>query len=157
MPDALLYQSGEAILRGDHVLLHGLPAVVEFVLSGVNDTAEWGACGPGVMIAEPAQFGHLFLQAQDLQDYEDLELVSRARRGMRDSPLVGRQQSAGGRPARQLAERARANAILYPGQGSALLRTPRAAPILHGLRRTLKSADQRAYKRHLVAKYLPLR
>jgi hypothetical protein len=75
------YQSGEQIQKGDHVLLHGEPGVIEFVADAADDPDNWYVteCGGGVMISEPKWFGSLFVS--DTATCEDLEFVSRAQSG----------------------------------------------------------------------------
>ena len=76
------YQSGEEIKKGDHVLFHGEPAEVEFVVDKLTENAEldWymKEFGGGVMIREPNHFGAAFIQAESLPETEDLEFLSRA-------------------------------------------------------------------------------
>jgi hypothetical protein len=73
------YQSGEEIRKGDRVLFHGEPGEIELVvveLVGIP-TADWHMTehGPGVLIFEPKNFGHIYLR--DTENAEDLVLVSR--------------------------------------------------------------------------------
>jgi len=77
MPVPLVYQSGDEIRNGDHVLLHGEPGEVEFVLDGDTNPEGWPEHERGVMIVEPKFFGRLFLAETDIGDYEDLVFVSR--------------------------------------------------------------------------------
>lgn len=76
----LRYQSGDDIREGDRVTYGGNPAVVELVVAGPSDdeTRDWHfrTSGPGVMIAEPHEFGRVYLSSPD--DEEDLLLVARA-------------------------------------------------------------------------------
>jgi hypothetical protein len=77
----LKYRSGEEILKGDRVLFHGNPAEVELAACDPNEPEdEWymKEFGGGVMILDPAVFGRAFIAAEELDDYEDLEFVSRA-------------------------------------------------------------------------------
>ena len=76
------YQSGEEIMAGDRVALHGNPAEIEFVVTEA-EPADWVYLGRGVMIFEPKDFGHLFLPAEQISDYENLEFVSRRQPGPR--------------------------------------------------------------------------
>jgi hypothetical protein len=80
----LRYQSGEQIKGGDRVLFHGEVAAVEFVADSHSDAeTQWffQEFGGGVMIADPKVSGRTFIAAGHLDEYEDLEFVSRA-----DSP-----------------------------------------------------------------------
>jgi hypothetical protein len=72
------YQSGAKIMKGDKVLLHGEPGEIESVVDPATDPEDWFVTehGGGVLILEPNVFGRLFVS--DTQNYEDLELVSRA-------------------------------------------------------------------------------
>jgi len=58
------YQSGEEIKKGDHVLFHGEPGEIEFVVTHRNgDPAmDWFIEneGPGVMVVEPKAFGRAY-------------------------------------------------------------------------------------------------
>ncbi|MGA2717298.1 MAG: hypothetical protein ABSG41_29835 [Bryobacteraceae bacterium] len=65
MTAPLLYQSGDEIRSGDHVLLHGELGVVEIL-------------SDGIMVVEPKVFGYLFLLETEIPDYEDIEFVSRS-------------------------------------------------------------------------------
>jgi hypothetical protein len=71
------YWSGEDIRKGDHVLLHGDPGVIEFGADPADDPDDWYVKehGGGVMILEPKVFGRLVVS--DTANYEDLEFVSR--------------------------------------------------------------------------------
>lgn len=66
------------IRKGDHVLLHGDPALVKFFAGADDDPGDWymKEHGGGVMILEPKVFGRLFIS--DTANYEDLEFVSRS-------------------------------------------------------------------------------
>jgi hypothetical protein len=80
----LKYQSGEEIKKGDQVLYHRNPAEVQFVACNAHDPETDGYLeefGGGVMIADPLVSGHTFIPAAHLEDYEDLEFVSRAQAG----------------------------------------------------------------------------
>jgi hypothetical protein len=77
----LKYQSGEEIKPGDRVRFHREAAEVEFVANDPDDLAtNWyvSQFGGGVMIADPRVSGHTFIPASHLDEYEDLEFVSRA-------------------------------------------------------------------------------
>lgn len=80
-PQILRYRSGEEIKRGDHVLFHRNPAEVELVASDPNDPEEaWWYMkkfGGGVRILDPTVSGRTFIPKGDLDEYEDLEFVSR--------------------------------------------------------------------------------
>ena len=77
------YQSGEEIMLGDHVLLHGEPGEIEFIADPASDpeTREeeenWYVTelGGGVLILEPKVFGRLFLSEPEKE--QDLILVGR--------------------------------------------------------------------------------
>lgn len=78
----LRYRSGEEIRRGDRVLFHGNAAEVELVASDPNDpdpVVAWHMkeSGGGVMILDPAVSGRTFIEKDSLENYEDLEFVSR--------------------------------------------------------------------------------
>jgi len=78
----LKYRSGEEIRKGDRVLLHGNPAEIEVVACDANDpdpAVAWFVkeFGGGVLVRDPKVFGRLFIDADDLAEYEDLEFVSR--------------------------------------------------------------------------------
>jgi hypothetical protein len=77
---AFVYQTGEEIKKGDHVLYHREPGEIEFVADPVlsSPETEWyvSEYGGGVMVIEPKVFGRAFLARTD--DDEDLEFVSRA-------------------------------------------------------------------------------
>jgi hypothetical protein len=77
----LKYRSGEEIRKGDHVLFHGNQAEVELVASDSGDPeAAWHIqeFGGGVRILDPMVSGRTFISADQLDEYEDLEFVSRA-------------------------------------------------------------------------------
>lgn len=77
---AFKYQSGEEIRKGDHVLFHGNPGEVEFVVADpvTDPSLHWYLEneGPGVMILEPKVFGHAYIHTTEKA--EDLVFVSRA-------------------------------------------------------------------------------
>jgi hypothetical protein len=78
----LKYRSGEEIRKGDRVLFHGTAAEIDFVVFDPNDPdpeLAWHMkeSGGGVMILEPAVSGRTFIGKDSLEDYEDLEFVSR--------------------------------------------------------------------------------
>jgi hypothetical protein len=77
----LKYRSGEEIKKGDRVLFHGNPAEVELVAFDPNEPEHaWHVqeFGGGVMILDPMVSGRTFISTDQLNDYEDLEFVSRA-------------------------------------------------------------------------------
>lgn len=73
------YQSGDKIQRGDKILLHGEPGVIEFIVEALNgDPAlDWylKEHGPGVMVVDP-NAGRTFIS--DTESAEDLQFVSRS-------------------------------------------------------------------------------
>jgi hypothetical protein len=77
----LKYRSGEVIQKGDHVLFHGNPAEIEFVATD-SSTPEstWflQEYGGGVMVLDPIISGSTFIPADHIDNYDDLEFVSRA-------------------------------------------------------------------------------
>jgi hypothetical protein len=76
---ALKYLSGEEIKKGDHVLFHGEPGQIELVASELGDPeTDWFMLeyGGGVMVLERVS-GRTFIPADQLDDDEDLEFVSR--------------------------------------------------------------------------------
>jgi len=77
----LRYRSGEEIRKGDRVCFHGNPAEVELVATDPDDPGQaWYVkqFGGGVMIRDPIVSGRAFIPADQLQECEDLEFVSRA-------------------------------------------------------------------------------
>jgi hypothetical protein len=74
---AFFYRSGEEVKEGDNVILHGQPGRVETVADPAVSPNDWlvNEHGAGVMIAEPKNFGRLFVT--DPGTYEDLHFVSR--------------------------------------------------------------------------------
>lgn len=77
----LKYRSGEEIRKGDHVLFHGNPAEIELVASNSNDPeAAWyiKEYGGGVIVSDPMVSCRTFIRKESLDEYEDLEFVSRA-------------------------------------------------------------------------------
>ncbi|HKT25491.1 MAG TPA: hypothetical protein VJR04_12860 [Terriglobales bacterium] len=77
----LRYQSGVEIKKGDRVLYAGKPGEIELVAVEPGDQETgWYVTeyGSGVMIREPKLFGRVFISADQLQDAEDLEFVSRS-------------------------------------------------------------------------------
>ena len=79
--NVLKYRSGEEIKKGDHVLFHRNPAQVGLVANDADDPdAAWfiQEYGGGVMILDPVVSGRTFIATDQLNEYEDLEFVSRA-------------------------------------------------------------------------------
>ncbi len=77
----LKYQSGEEIKKGDHVLFHREPGEIELVVTeSVDPESDWHMRehGGGIMILEPKHFGRAFIPADQIEETEDLEFVSRA-------------------------------------------------------------------------------
>jgi hypothetical protein len=79
----LKYRSGEEIKKGDRVLFHGNPAAVQLVSCDPNDPdpeVVWHIkeYDGGVLISDPMVSGHTFIPQDQLEEYEDLEFVSRA-------------------------------------------------------------------------------
>jgi hypothetical protein len=77
----LKYQTGQEIIKGDRVLFHLKPAVIELVATDPNDPAQrWYVEdeGGGVLVREPGDGHPTFIPADQLDDYEDLEFVERA-------------------------------------------------------------------------------
>jgi hypothetical protein len=77
----LKYQTGQQIIKGDRVLFHLKPAVIELVATDPNDPAQ--RCyveddGGGVLVREPGDDNLTFIPTDQLDDYEDLEFVGRA-------------------------------------------------------------------------------
>jgi hypothetical protein len=74
------YQSGQEIRKGDRVLFHRERGQIEIVASslGYPDT-DWfmQEYGGGVMILEGVS-GRTFITADQIEECEDLEFVSRA-------------------------------------------------------------------------------
>jgi hypothetical protein len=75
-----VYQTGEEIRKGDHVLFHGEPGEIEFVADPLakDPATDWYVqeYGGGVMVLEPKNFGRAFLTRTSTA--EDLTFVSRA-------------------------------------------------------------------------------
>jgi hypothetical protein len=81
MPAIVLkYRSGEQIRKGDRVTFFGNPAEIELVASDPNDPeAAWHVqeFGGGVMVLDPMVSGRTFIPADQLDESEELEFVSR--------------------------------------------------------------------------------
>lgn len=78
----LRYRTGEEIHKGDRVRYHGNPAEIELVSCDPDDPDPQVAWymqefGSGVLILDPLVSGRTFLPSDQLEDYEDLEFVSR--------------------------------------------------------------------------------
>ena len=78
----LRYRTGEEIRKGDRVRFHGNPAAVELVSLGPSDPnpeVVWHMkeFGGGVLISDPMVSGRTFIPHDQLDEYEDLEFVSR--------------------------------------------------------------------------------
>ena len=67
-------------MKGDHVIFHGEPGEIEFVVDKLvgDPELDWYVkeFGGGVMVIEPKVFGKVFLH--ETEDAEDLVLVRRA-------------------------------------------------------------------------------
>lgn len=75
------YRSGEEIKKGDRVLFHTEPGEIEFVATDASTPETvWYVqkFGDGVMVWEPKVFGLVFIRADSISEYEDLQFVSRA-------------------------------------------------------------------------------
>ena len=74
---ALQYASGQPIMAGDRVRYDGELGAVEFVVDQASSGSEteWylRTLGPGVMVAEPKVFGHVYVTELD----ERLAFVAR--------------------------------------------------------------------------------
>jgi hypothetical protein len=76
----LRYRSGEEIRKGDRILFHGNPAKIELVAHDPNDPeTAWHVSeyGGGVLISDPLVSGRTLISRDQLDEYEDLEFVSR--------------------------------------------------------------------------------
>jgi len=76
----LKYQSGERIKKGDNVRFHGELGQIEIVAIELGDPeTDWflQEYGGGVMILERVT-GRTFIPADQIDDCEDLEFLSRA-------------------------------------------------------------------------------
>lgn len=85
---ALKYRSGEEIRKGDRVRFHGNPAEIALVSCDPNDPdpeVSWHLkeFGGGVLILDPLVSGRTFIPPGQLEEYEDLEFVSRGGDGMK--------------------------------------------------------------------------
>jgi hypothetical protein len=71
------YTSGEEIIKGDRITLHGNPGEIEDLVTP-DDNADWDVKrqGGGCMIREPRVFGRILLKPTD-SDFAELKLVSR--------------------------------------------------------------------------------
>jgi hypothetical protein len=79
----LRYRSGEEMINGDRVLFHGNPAEVEKVSDPDSTDPEdrWykEEFGGGVLILDPMVSGRTFIPASQIDGYEDLDFVGRAK------------------------------------------------------------------------------
>jgi hypothetical protein len=78
----LRYRSGEEIKKGDRVIFHRGPAEIELVASDPDDpetTWHMQEYGGGVLIREPRDPNPTFIPTDQIEEYEDLEFVSRAK------------------------------------------------------------------------------
>jgi hypothetical protein len=78
----LRYRSGEEIRKGDRVRFHGNPAEIEPVSCDPDDPnpeVAWylKEFGGGVLILDPLASERTFVASGELEEYEDLEFVSR--------------------------------------------------------------------------------
>jgi hypothetical protein len=81
----LKYRSGEVIKAGDAVRFHGSIAEIGFVATDASDpdpAVAWHVkeLGGGVMVFDPSVSGRTFIHADQIDNYEDLEFVSRSRK-----------------------------------------------------------------------------
>ncbi len=77
----LKYRSGEEIKKGDRVPFHGNPTQIELVAREPGDPeSAWylEEFGGGVLVLDPMVSGRSFIPADQIDEYEDLEFVSRA-------------------------------------------------------------------------------
>jgi hypothetical protein len=80
-PMILNYRTGEEIKKGDRVRYHQNPAIIELVATEpCNPETDWYVqeYGGGVMILDPVVSGRTFIDVNEIDEYEDLEFVSRA-------------------------------------------------------------------------------
>ena len=78
----LRYRSGEELHKGDRVRFHGNPAEIERVSCDPDDPdpeVTWfiKEYGGGVLILDPLVSGRTFIHSELLEEYRDLEFVSR--------------------------------------------------------------------------------
>ena len=77
----LKYWTGQEIMKGDRVLFHLQPAVIELVATDPNNPEQrWYVeeDGGGVLVRGPGDGQPTFIPADQLDEYEDLEFVARA-------------------------------------------------------------------------------
>ena len=109
MPGLVLkYRTGEEIKKGDRVLFHRNPAEIELVACDDTDAeTDWymKEFGGGVLIREPKVFGRAFIPADQLDEDEDLEFVSRrvSHRGSAQCAVKVERGALPGKPGRQTA------------------------------------------------------
>jgi hypothetical protein len=75
------YNSEVEIRKGDRVLFHGEPGTIDLIVtSSYDEESAWHMreFGGGVRILEPKNFGCVFIQADQLEETEDLEFGARA-------------------------------------------------------------------------------
>jgi hypothetical protein len=81
MPAIVLkYRSGEEIIKGDHVRFHGYSGRIELVAVDAEDPEQrWYVeeFGGGIRVTDPIA-GSTFIPADQIDEYEDMEFVSRA-------------------------------------------------------------------------------
>ena len=80
----LKYRSGEDIQKGDRVRFHGNAAEIELVASDASDPdpeVAWHMKehGGGILVLDPLASGRTFIPSNQINDYEDLEFISRGR------------------------------------------------------------------------------
>jgi hypothetical protein len=78
----LRYRTGEEIRKGDHVHFHGNPSEIELVACDRDDPdpeVAWHIkeFGGGVLTLDPMVSGRTFIPSNELDEYEDLEFISR--------------------------------------------------------------------------------
>jgi hypothetical protein len=74
------YMTGEEIQKGDRILFHRAPGQIEFIaIVGGDPDLDWYVqeYGGGVMVRDTVA-GLTFIPADQLDEAEDLEFVSRA-------------------------------------------------------------------------------
>jgi hypothetical protein len=79
----LKYRSGEEVRKGDHVRFHGNPAQIGLVACDSSDPdpeVAWHLkeFGGGVVVLDPTASGRTFIPADQFNECEDLEFLSRA-------------------------------------------------------------------------------
>jgi hypothetical protein len=85
MTNAPQYRTGEVIMKGDHVRLDILDAIVDFIMTpNASGWDKWSEFGEGVMLDRP-DGGNLYVRL----DYEELTFVSRAPTENQEMPTKG--------------------------------------------------------------------